>query len=466
MPEAATAADVEQPRTDGCLRPDPSELGFPALPTESARACVQQLLARYWSVTPEALERVVEFSERLTEASRSGQAVLFVGVHRENFPTLSYLVHGLRAQGVRAFGVYLMTRVDEAVPEPFEDCTSCCGSLGVLSEILLRAPNVAVYLQAHATRVFLSQLVHALRPELRVFQEVYDWMDAFVDPEHEAVFEEERVFSRPEIEVMRASERYVRTRTSGFIYKDGGSPLAQLLAESTVPSVQLMPCPPKSFQREPRPAPPGPPRLAHAGGLRSAGTSRAFADLYVVPLYRDLLAQGCDVTVFPSAVGPNGFEAAFGDYRRLALEHPHAHLQEHLELRELIAALHGQFHYGILLYHFNPDLIVGQRHLRGALASKLFVYWAAGLPVLVSAELEYMATLVRETGAGLVVERHELATLGERLASVDYAAMQTRVVEAQQRYHIEKFLPAVTRLLSSSSQPHSPLLPLKLKTEG
>jgi hypothetical protein len=122
-----------------------------------------------------------------------------------------------------------------------------------------------------------------------------------------------------------------------------------------------------------------------------------------------------------------------------------------VELRELISALHGHFHYGILLYHFNPDLIVGQRHLQGALASKLFVYWAAGLPVLVSAELEYMAALVRETGAGMVVERGEIATLGERLASVDYAALQARVVIAQHRYHIEKFLPAVTALLSSSS---------------
>jgi hypothetical protein len=451
MLEGSPVAESVQPSPPGSLRPDPFALPFAALPTDSAKACVQQLLARYWAVTPEALERVIEFSERLSAASQSGRAVLFVGVHRENFPTLRYLVHGLREQGVRAFGVYLMTRVDEALPEPFEDCTSCNGSSGVLSEILLRAPNVAVYLQAHATRVFLSQLVHALRPELRVFQEVYDWMDAFVDPAHETTFEQERIFSRSEIEVMRASERYVRTRTSGFIYKDGGRPLGQLLAESTVPSVQLMPCPPKSFQLEPQPAPSGPLRLAHAGALRSAGTSRAFADLYAVPLYRELLSQGCDLTVFPSAVGPNGFEAAFGDYRRLAEEHPRAHLREHVELRELISALHGHFHYGILLYHFNPDLIVGQRHLQGALASKLFVYWAAGLPVLVSAELEYMATLVGETGAGMVVERGEIATLGERLASVDYAALQARVVTAQHRYHIEKFLPAVTALLSSSS---------------
>ncbi len=432
------------------LRPDPSELEFPALTAASTRHLRAQV-ARRWAVSPEALERVVELTDKLRAASRAGRAVLFVAVHRENFPTLGYLVHGLREQGVRAFGVYLMPEIDETKPEPFEDCTSCRGSYGVLGEIMLRTPDVPIYLQAHATRAFLSQLLHALRPELRVFQEVYDWMDAFVDPAHEAVFEQEQVFSRDDIDVMRASERYVRTRTSGFIYKDGGTPLAQLLAESTVPSVQLMPCPPRSFQREPLPPPSGAVRLAHAGGLRSAGAARAFADLYAVPLYQGLLAQGLDVTVFPSAVHPSGFDAAFGDYQRLAEAEPRAHFREHLSLPELIGALHGAFHYGILLYHFNEDLIVGQRHLRGALASKLFVYWAAGLPVLVSDELQYMATLVQETGAGLVVSRSELDGLAERLRSVDYQALQARVVQAQERYHIERFLPAVTSLLTRSS---------------
>jgi hypothetical protein len=451
MPDASFAAPPNQGQTSTALRPEPSTLVFPAITSEAANQWLEQQLARYWDVTPEALRRVVAFSDDLREAAKSGQVVLFVAVHRENFPTLGYLVQGLRARGVRAFGVYFMPRVDETRPEPFEACTSCGGSFGVLSELILRAPSVAIYLQAHAQRAFLSQLLHALRPDLRVVQEVYDWMDAFVDPAHEAVFEQERVFTRPEIELMRASERYVRTRTSGFIYKDGGTPLAQLLAESTVPSVQLMPCPPRSFQLEPLAPPPGALRLAHAGGLRSAGVSRAFADLYTAPLYSDLLAQGCDVTVFPSAVGPNGFEAAFGDYRKLAETHPRAHLREHLSLSDLIGALHGAFHYGILLYHFNADLIVGQRHLRGALASKLFVYWAAGLPVLVSEELEYMATLVRETGAGLVVKREELPTLAARLRELDYAALHARVVEAQARYHIERFLPAVSELLLGSS---------------
>lgn len=447
-----TGPEPQTQSPPGSLRPAPDRIALPALSSAAAQHFVQQQLAQRWLVLPPVLERVVEFSQRLAEAAKQGDALLFIGVHRDNFPTLGYLVHGLRQRGVRAFGAYIMTKVDETAPEPFEDIISCRGSFGVLSELLLRAPCVPVYLQAHAQRAFLSQLVHALRPELNVFQEIYDWMESFIDPAHEAQFASEGVFSAVDIEVMRASERYVRTRLGGFIYKDGGEPMARLLAASTVPSLQLMPCPPRSFQQRPVTPAAGPLRLVHAGQLRSAGSSRAFSDIYALPLYEDLLQQGLDVSVFPSATTPQSLTELFGDYIRLAEREPRAHFMQHLPLRELIDALHGQFHYGMLLYHFDPDLIVGKAHLQAALASKLFMYWAAGLPALVSEELAYMASLVEDTGAGLVVKRSELSSLGERLQNLDYAALQQRVVAAQERYHVELFVPKLCELLLSSAR--------------
>ena len=93
----------------------------------------------------------------------------------------------------------------------------------------------------------------------------------------------------------------------------------------------------------------------------------------------------------------------FGDYQALAAEAPRFSLRAWMPQARLLAELHGRFDFGLLLYPFPADLAVGRDHLRGALASKLFAYLAAGLPVLVSEELEYMATLVREHGIGLVL---------------------------------------------------------------
>jgi len=63
----------------------------------------------------------------------------------------------------------------------------------------------------------------------------------------------------------------------------------------------------------------------------------------------------------------------------------------------------------------------------------------------------YTAPLYRDLlaqGCDVTVFPSALAT---RLADVDYEALQARVVAAQERYHIERFLPAVTRLLTGQS---------------
>ena len=112
-----------------------------------------------------------------------------------------------------------------------------------------------------------------------------------------------------------------------------------------------------------------------------------------------------------------------------------------------VDALHGHFDYGILLYPFDDDLVVGRRHLQTALASKLFAYVAAGLPVLVSPELGYMAELVREHGIGLVIPRDEIATLADRLAAVDHAALCAAVARAQPEFCIERHLQGVLSLI-------------------
>jgi hypothetical protein len=99
------------------------------------------------------------------------------------------------------------------------------------------------------------------------------------------------------------------------------------------------------------------------------------------------------------------------------------------------------------LYPFPAELVVGRRHLQTALASKLFAYVTAGLPVLVSPELEFMASLVRERGIGLVVPAAEIASLAERLDAVDHAALCDAVARAQPELCIERHLPDVLRLL-------------------
>ena len=141
---------------------------------------------------------------------------------------------------------------------------------------------------------------------------------------------------------------------------------------------------------------------------------------------------------------------ALGEYVDAAANDPRFRLEPRLPVARLVDALHGRYHYGILLYPFDDDLVVGRRHLQTALASKLFAYVAAGLPVLVSPELGYMAELVRTHGIGLVVERDDIPTLAERLDDTDHAALCAAVACAQPEFCIERHLPDVLHLVTDT----------------
>ncbi len=411
-------------------------------------ARIAAVVGRSWGFAPERIPEIRALAARIAAAPR---AVVFVAPHRSNFPTIEYVAHALRERGYAVFGVYLFS---PAPADTFTESFSCQGSFWALSELVLRLAPVPIYLQAHAKQSFLSQLIHALRPELRLVQEVYDWMESFIDPAAESAFVEAGVFTADEIALMRASERYLRRSTAGFIYKDGGEPMRARLAQATVPSAQLLPCPPAAWMRPPVPRQRQGWHLVHAGQLRSRTTApRIFGDLQCVPLFRRLLDRGLFITAYPSyCKTPELFQDFFGDYQTLAAEAPRFSLRSWMPQARLLAELHGRFDFGLLLYPFPSDLAVGKDHLRGALASKLFAYLAAGLPVLVSEELAYMATIVREHGIGLVLGQSDLSDLDRRLEAQDYPALQERVRVAQRQLHIERYLPGVLDLIQGPSR--------------
>jgi len=375
------------------------------------------------------------------------RALVFVAVHHGNFPSLEYLAHALRAEGRQVLAIYLHGQPPAGT---FDDAVSCGGSLAVLAAVLRALPSRTIHLQAHGRWSWLSQLVVAVHPRLRVVQELWDWMDAFVDPAHEDAFVQDGVFAEPEIAAMRVSEAWVRTATAGFVHKHGGPALDAVVADKTVPEVRIFPGPPRAWMRTPVPSDGPPWRLVHAGQVKpSTSSRRVFGDLHVLPLVRALTEQGLEVTAYASALGPGlSPEDALGEYAAHARVDARFRLESRIPVAELVDTLHGRHHFGMLLYPFDADLVVGRRHLQTALASKLFAYVAAGLPVLVSPELVYMAELVRTHGIGLVVPRDEIPALASRLAGVDHAVLCEAVARAQDVFCIERALPDLLRLWS------------------
>lgn len=388
----------------------------------------------------------------------SRRAVVFVVAHRGNFPTVEYVARAFREKGVGVYGMYLFSEAPAFVysehhpglGELASHALTCGGSLAPLVALVRSLPpGTPIYLQAHARWAFLSMLIKSLRPDLHVVQEIYDWMGSFVGTGNDEVFADEGIFALAEIELMREAEELVRTRLDGFVYKDGGWPMDAMLARATAPSVQIVPSPneriqPSGLGRERIDGV----RVVHAGQIRSANASRrVFGDIMCLGVFRELTAQGIEVHAYPSFYKDEAHRAQlFGDYVEEAKVNPRFHLEERCSIEDLMRAMSGRYHYGSLLYHFDSDLVVGKAHLAGATASKLFTYLAAGLPVIVSEELEYMAGLVREHDIGIVVKREEIPFLMQKLRD-DYARLRTNVERRYDAFRFENRLPDLERLI-------------------
>ncbi|HET6584412.1 MAG TPA: hypothetical protein VFG69_13215, partial [Nannocystaceae bacterium] len=273
---------------------DPDALEIPVADDPRCADFVRELLRARWrggGADPRAVARLAAAAEG---------AIVFVAVHHGNFPSLEYMAHALAAQGRRVVAIYLQ---GEPPASTFADVIACDGSLARLAEVLCALPAGTIYLQAHGRWSFLGQFVAAVHPGLRVVQEVWDWMDAFVDPANEQAFVDDGLFCAEEIAMMRASEAWVRTRSAGFVHKHGGAALDAVVADATVPELRIVPAPPRAWARPPIAGRTGPWRLVHAGQIKPSSSSRRiFGDLHVLPTIRALLRQGLYVTAYAPAI--------------------------------------------------------------------------------------------------------------------------------------------------------------------
>lgn len=406
---------------------DPDALVLPVGRVPGCAPLVRELLHGRWSLGEADLPALDAFAQRAADP----RAVVFVAVHHGNFPSLEYLATVLRAQGRPVVAAYVQGGAPAGI---FDAVYDCGGSLARLAELARRLPARVIWLQAHGRWSFLSQLVAAANPGLRVVQELWDWMDAFVDPAHADVFVAEGVFTAAEITMMRMSERWVRGHVAAFVHKHGGPLLDAVVADRCVPELRVFPAPPSAWMHAPRSRVDGPWRLVHAGQIKGSDHApRVFGDLNILPIVHALVGRGMQVTAHVGAGGPD-----LGEYVGYAAANPAFTLAQRSGPRELIASMAAAQDLGLLLYRFGPELVVGRRHLQTALASKLFAYLAAGLPVVVSPELEFMASLVEHLGVGFVVDRRDVGRLPAVLDGADWPRLHANVARAQTMFAAER----------------------------
>jgi hypothetical protein len=153
--------------------------------------------------------------------------------------------------------------------------------------------------------------------------------------------------------------------------------------------------------------------LVYAGGV--AGSHRDpkhYGNIQFFGLIDTLTSQGLHFHIYPS---PTNIKADWEEYQALAKREPRFHFHEPVAQAKLAGEV-AKYHFGLLPF-FRELSEQSEAKLKYATTLKLFNYYEAGLPVIVSKDLFYQGWMVERYNAGFSVRRDELKDLSVRIRS-------------------------------------------------
>lgn len=378
-------------------------------------------------------KKVEDFIRRL-ETNFSRESIIFVVLYPHDLPLVEQIVRGLKKDDqYELVGAYLLQKPPAGM---FDYTFFCNRSLAVLLYFLSEIKTNLIYIQAHGEWTYLSILIKSVRKDIPVIHEVYDWMESFIPDDKRAI--EEGYVSPEVMDVIRFSENFLRHEIEGFIYKDGGQPMAEILQDSSIPSLQFLPYPPKRQMHFINKEPFNKPMFVYAGAILPTSNSMIYKDTQLLPLFREITRQGYSVTAYNSPLyDEDSLKIMFSDYHHEAANNPLFCFKRGIPLPSLIPILAQDYEYGLMLFHFDTNIFAGKKHLKGSMASKIFTYLAAGLPILISEELENMANFIREYGIGVVLSRNEISNISKVISDYSYSELRENIKIAQEKLSME-----------------------------
>lgn len=374
-----------------------------------------------------------DFIRKLDKGS-SKERIVFVVLYPHNLALVEQIVRGYKKDHIyELVGIYLLEKPPEGM---FDNTFFCNYSLAYLVNILSQIDANLIYVAAHGEWAYLSILIKAVRKDILVIQEIYDWMENFIPNDRKAI---EEGYASPEVlDVIRFSENFVRHEIEGFIYKDGGQTMKEILQDSSIPSLKFLPYPPKCQMHFIDKEPFNKPMFVYAGAISPTSESSIYKDIQLLPLFRDITRQGYSVTAYNVPLYDEySLKMLFSDYYHEAAQNSLFSFKKGIPLPSLIPILAQNYQYGLMLYYFDADIFAGRKHLKSSMASKIFTYLAGGLPIIISEELENMANFVREHGIGIVVSRKEISTISNVISDYSYGELRDNIRIAQEKLCME-----------------------------
>ncbi len=155
--------------------------------------------------------------------------------------------------------------------------------------------------------------------------------------------------------------------------------------------------------------------------------------------FRSLLSQGLAIDVLHDPNSPlDEADPRIGAYMDLARDFPRFRFKKGVP-PDRLAQASSVYDYGLLLFDYDASGVrISESQRKGVVATKIFTYFEAGLPVLVNAEYEEMARIVTENGLGLAIHSRDLDRVAAKLSLFDYEKSVQNIHAFNERHGMDK----------------------------
>jgi len=366
----------------------------------------------------------------------SGKKVVIYVAHIPLFSTVRQSVH-LRQNNFATILLASDSAIDSSFLNRYFDRVYLCSFIEILNIISSLRPSL-YHVSNETAQTYYLPVVAKLFSPVPVVCEFYDIRTLYMTYEDEVSFRGKEI-----TDMIHATERFSFEKMDGILYKNSPEIEDILkskydLKETAMMEFQSYPAPDFFAKSSPYHQKKGGKRLVFAGGIPpSPLPAHFFGDFQIIGLCRELLNQGPEIHVYSRPFYNNHLE--LDDYVQLAEEHPRFYFNAGF-LPDKITEEISPYDFGMLIFFFPSILRIQGEHIRTAIATKLFTYLEAGLPILVSEELVYMASLVKSQGLGIVCSREEIKNINATIGKYNYQHLRENVLKYRQRFSMKNMI--------------------------
>lgn len=178
--------------------------------------------------------------------------------------------------------------------------------------------------------------------------------------------------------------------------------------------------------------------LVHTGTISN---NPKYRYKYLIPLGIKLARQKIHLHIYPS----NHYEYKTSkEYIELEKKEKFFHFHDFVPYSELTQEIAKYDWHSHILEYFVGPMFTPEKQ-RVSMGNKLFTSLEAGLPMIVSPQLECIRELVEKYGIGIIVKDEDLNTLKQIIEKYDYVDLKRNVIKAREALSLSNQVPRLEK---------------------